>query len=384
MRDYLWYLSMGPMDIPVVPFVPHTAIVTKTIIYSDDILPFKDSGQNLKICSISDIDTYALESCIKKIFESNPDVLFYTVQYSKEKCMVYFYTNKAITTKAWEESNFSRYDLYKTYKDIKPTSEEIVELFTKEKIKDTDCISLYDVSNLIKKYNHEYECLKYKYCKRFNDVLKKCKHVFVREILDFYYDKEQLKVAFSFGGDYEIITFSKKNDDLFVEGEDLFKYNLNKILPLIKNDLLALFDEFMKFARFHYQFSHCSSVNSCFLADIDYSGVHVRDQICPILFDSDFELFSRSYETGYEYKCKSISADALSLLRGNEDEFFKRIFVCIDSCPGWSRPILYRIRQEQLAEEERLEKEKLAGEKGLEMRKQKKLKRKFLSDLNKK
>jgi len=41
-----------------VPFVPHTAVINKTIVYSDTVLPLKDSGNNLKVTSISDVMEY--------------------------------------------------------------------------------------------------------------------------------------------------------------------------------------------------------------------------------------------------------------------------------------------------------------------------------------
>ena len=55
------------MFIPIVPFVPHTTIVNKTIVYSDTILPLKDSGNSLKVCSISNVSEYSLENCLRKI-----------------------------------------------------------------------------------------------------------------------------------------------------------------------------------------------------------------------------------------------------------------------------------------------------------------------------
>ena len=67
-----------------VPVTPHTTIINKKIIYSDTILPLKDTGNNIKVTTISNISESSLENCIKIILESNPDVIFNTIQYSKK------------------------------------------------------------------------------------------------------------------------------------------------------------------------------------------------------------------------------------------------------------------------------------------------------------
>ena len=51
-----------------VPFVPHRTIVNKTIVYSDTVLPLKDTGSNLKVTSISNVSEYSLEKCLKNNF----------------------------------------------------------------------------------------------------------------------------------------------------------------------------------------------------------------------------------------------------------------------------------------------------------------------------
>ena len=97
------------MFVPIVPFVPHTTVINKTIVYSDTVLPLKDTGNNLKVTSISDVGEFSLESCLKTIFESNPNVIFNTIQYSKNDQQVYFYTNQEISTKEYEESKIFKY-----------------------------------------------------------------------------------------------------------------------------------------------------------------------------------------------------------------------------------------------------------------------------------
>ena len=67
------------MFVPVVPIIPNTTVVNKTIVYSDTVLPLKDKGNNLKISSV-EVSEYEMEYCLKTIFESNPNVTFNTLR----------------------------------------------------------------------------------------------------------------------------------------------------------------------------------------------------------------------------------------------------------------------------------------------------------------
>ena len=140
-----------------IPIVPHTTVINKTIVYSDTVLNLKDLGDNIKVTSISDVDEFSFENCLKKVFESNPGVTFNTIQYSKENKKIYFYTNNNISTKEWEDSK-------KVY--LKPLSspgsilEEIKSVLNMEINKESDCISLYDVYNLIKNKYDQLENVK--------------------------------------------------------------------------------------------------------------------------------------------------------------------------------------------------------------------------------
>ena len=113
-----------------VPVVPNTTVINKTVVYSDTVLPLKDIGDNLKITSVDDVSEYSLESCLKTIFKSNPNVVFNTIQYSKNAKKVYFYTNQDITTEAYEESKFTNYKPISSRTEI---LEEIKEVLVAQK-----------------------------------------------------------------------------------------------------------------------------------------------------------------------------------------------------------------------------------------------------------
>lgn len=155
------------MFVPIVPSVPHTTVVNKTIVYSDTVLPLKDTGNNLKVTSIENVSEFSLESCLKTIFESNPNVIFNTIQYSKNNKTVYFYTNQDITTKAYEESKFTNYKPITSKTEI---LEEIKKVLLSPKSKDNNCISLYDVLTLLEELNSEYENIIKKYQNKLQDI----------------------------------------------------------------------------------------------------------------------------------------------------------------------------------------------------------------------
>ena len=98
------------MILPITLASTHATIINKTIVYSDTVLSLKDMGENIKVTSISKVGEYSLENCLKTIFDSNPDVIFNTIQYSKENKTVYFYTNKEISKKKYEESTSEQKD----------------------------------------------------------------------------------------------------------------------------------------------------------------------------------------------------------------------------------------------------------------------------------
>jgi len=58
------------MLLPIIPIVPHTKVLNKTIVYSDTVLPIKDLGSNIKVSVISKVSEYSLEMCLKTIFSS--------------------------------------------------------------------------------------------------------------------------------------------------------------------------------------------------------------------------------------------------------------------------------------------------------------------------
>lgn len=359
------------MRVPIVPYVPTTTVVNKEIVYSDTVLSAKDLGKELKTSSISGVYEFALESCLTMILKSNPNVIFDTIQYSEKDKKVYFYTTKDISKQAWEETyepiNYS-YEILKQIKDI----------LSSERNKENDCISLYDVAKLIKTKNHEYAKMKDSYENRLKYIIRSKYRNSSDVLLDFSYGKKELIISFKKRKDWQDIVFSKKSGDLYIKRSE--SSNAQNILTYLCDDLSELYDEFIKYSGFITQYNYrFESTNTDFLVNVSKFGVAILVQSPLNKYMDDFKLMSRSFKNQYSYDCNS--GTLISALRGNEDELFKRIFVKIDDCPEWSKPILYEIRSNQLMEEQKNEEER----KHQEMKKQKRLelRRKIFPFLNK-
>ena len=127
----------------------HTNVTNKEIFYSDDALV---------ITSIPSIKEEDIETCIKTILEENSTITFNTIQYSKNKQLLYFYTTEKISIEKWNElKNESRTD--KELVTVLDCVEEIEHILAQNFDKEMACekfnedpnniISLYDVAEVI-------------------------------------------------------------------------------------------------------------------------------------------------------------------------------------------------------------------------------------------
>lgn len=366
------------MFVPTVPFVPHTTVINKTIVYSDTVLPLNDTGNSLKVTSIEDVSEHSLESCLKTIFESNPNVIFNTIQYSKNDKKVYFYTNQDITVKTYKESKFTSYKPITSKTEI---LEEVKKVLLSPKNKDNNCITLYDVLMLLKKLNNEYNRIEKVYKNKLDYIAHNkidddclvCYH-------DFDFDEKIINISFKRfkSSDWGDIYFAKQNGDLYVvKSESCYTH---EVFSALCSTLSEMYDELLKYADYKdYKFvkNYIKPVNSNFNIRISNHGVWLY--VKNLKYPNELELFAPSYKSGYELECNSSMVN--EAFYGKETEIFKRIFVKISDCPEWSQAMLYEIRQNQLAEEQKIEDELRYKE----MRKQKKLefKRKIFPFLKK-
>lgn len=343
------------MYIPVVPYVGHTTVINKTIVYSDTVLNLNNKGKDLKITSIKDINEYNLEECLKTIFESNSDVIFNTVQYSKNDKKVYFYTNKEISTKAWEDSKTTKYLPLTSSTQI---LEEIKHVLQSNRIKDTDCISIHDVFEVCSKRKSNEIISKKMYQQKIERATNRDTTLY-----SFDYDNNELSIGIWSINEYQKIIFSKNYGDLYIKrSETAFASN---ILAAASDFLSEAYDEALRFKDFNTQSKfNIDAINSNFLVHITKHGVDITDKV---YLRYKFNLCRSSEYRSYRCECNSSKVN--DAIRDYESEIFKKIFVKIEDCPKWMQQELYAIRQNQLAEEQKIEDK----EKYKQYRKQKRL-----------
>ena len=356
------------MFVPCIPATPRTTIINKTIVYSDTVLPLKDVGSNLQVSSISGVNENELEKCLKTIFEANPNVSFNTIQYSKNNKKVYLYTDKKVNTNTYEESKFK---VYKPISSKTEILEEIKSALTSEKNNSPECVSLYDVSNLAREISRDYSDLENKYNTSLYCDLKTVypgsSNIYIKS---FDYDKNELHLAIKRWDtcDYNHIDLTKENGDVRIVKSDT--YMADEVFPAICSTVSKLFDDFLlykEFKNWNRSVRGVRPINANFLVEISSYGVNVYVYESGCSYGKQFQLHAYSYKDDYSTECNSSSIQ--EVINGNESELLKRIYVKISDCPIWMQGILHHRRKEQLTEEERIEKERIAKE----IKKQKRL-----------
>ena len=348
------------MFIEMVPDVPNTTVINKKIVYSDTPLEINEESNNIPVRSIiSGVSKYSLETCLRMILESNPDIVFDTIQYSKTNRELYFYADSKISAQTWiDRTKGPALNVLNTSKEI---SKALTDSLSYDIPEETDCISLYDVSRVVAKYAKGFDSVKDKYEKSIRNRLNEEFYDTSLAIYGLDYKENKLSVGFKYFSDYDKIVFAKKDDDLYiVESES---WHAQDLLVHVGKYLSDLFDRLNEFKSFKTQYVFDSkTLNPNFRVVIAPSGVEIST-----IANNREDKFGLSYGALSEkYSYKSNSTLVLGTVGGIEEELFKRTFVRIDNCPEWSRDELYQIRQAQLARAKQQEQERIEREKRLE------------------
>lgn len=353
------------MEIPT----NNNQIINKEILYYEN---------PLIITSISGINEDDIEECVKKILKDNPSIVFNTIQYSKEYHRIYFYTTDKISIESWKEKTQDQNLL----SPLETNTEILAEIkkILLNKNQETTCISiddntnlisLYEVSNLIKET--------YQRKKKIEDEFQKSTEKRISIHTDFW--KDYIKVS---NFDYEegilslyvSIFYSPRTQYIKVKRKDEDLVLVNELSPTLNekyqktSDLIDdIYDKLLEFRDFHSQTkSNIKAVGTNFLINIDNTGITIHNKL------NSFSVLNKSYTEDYEYK--STSTNILTTLYENEKELYKRIMIRISDCPEWMHKTLYQRREEELTEkrkqqqfqQEQLEKEEEKKQKKLEFR----------------
>lgn len=244
----------------------------------------------------------------------------------------------------------------------KEVLEEIKKLFQEELNTNPECISLYDLSQLIKKSCEQRCCMNERYENKLNNILYLNDAENIHGdiyFIDFNYLKKQLKIEYYVSGNFEKVIYSKKDNDLYITSTT-DEYYAQKTLVVLGNQISKLYDEYLEHKEYYAKienYSYPKSVNSNFHICIGIVGINISSNIEPNTRENIFSLSTRHQDDDgvYQYKCNS--NNIINEIKGHESELFKRIFIKIEDCPEWTRAILTEQRKKQLDKQQQNKKE---------------------------
>ena len=349
-------------------------VVNKEILYLD---------YPLTKTSISGVEEESLESCIKVILDTNPNVVFNTIQYSKENHRIYFYTDSRISIKEWEKLTTPK----KTKNSLLTATdilEEIKSILTYQENNQNTCmsisdnpniISFYDVNNLLREKYSEYKQMEKKYSLEAANKLRNINSHITFRLKDFDYSNNTLKIViddsyFHYNDDKEINLY-KKDDDLCIGQNSC--YGVSDYLKHIGDIMSKLYDELLNFKDYKKTSAIIHPINSNFYISMDNYGYHISNK--------GYEFSLGRYFFSKDYTCRSDSLQVINAIKENEEMICKKLFVRISDCPEWMHKELYERKRHQIEERERITREKQAEEEKLSQKSN--FKQKVLSILKK-
>jgi len=346
----------------LVPSVRRATVINKIIQYEDEELDLKDNNIDLKINVVDGVEELFLEDCLKIIFESNPNVVFHTIQYSRKNKKIYFYTDTEISIESLQNKKNSVFVKDQIIGHT-PILKEIKKIFVQPLSKDDNVISLYDIANLINVVNIQYKKMYEKNSLALKESFKsRYDSSYTIKIDGFNYEQDELIISFG--------TFKNRiglRSVVFKRGENLYidkayTPDAYDIFKGLEDEILKIYEDFIKYKEFKSNSRMgLKFTTSNFLVDINPDCINVYNCV----FSPGFELSFNNHTNKYEIVCNF--EPILNELHGREEEFYKKTFVKIEDCPKWMQEELYSLRANQLAEEEKIENEEMKKTKTLEL-----------------
>jgi len=344
--------------------------------YDDDLI----------ITKVPNVNENQLEECINIIQQSNSEITFNLINYSKENQELTFYTNKKMNLDRWnkkEEQDVKK----KTITTADEMKKEIEKLLKSSRETENAClsfydrydmISLYEVGVLLKIKHREFypiiknmkKSLAYSY-KEYNKILNaECSKIrFVYEEKEFI----EVKLGGKIISEHETYIYYRKNNNIYMI--DKYGNSDEKLLCLTLEKARELFDIMEEYRDYlKEEETKINAVNSKFLVNISKeNGIILKPEIP--YFYINFTKNTNNEKNHYSFVCTG--NDLVELIYGKEEQLFKNIYVKIDDCPKWMHERLYQ-RRKEMFEEEKLEE---AKRKRKESQKQKRLefKKRFFS-----
>lgn len=239
--------------------------------------------------------------------------------------------------------------------------EELKTVLQNDENIDNNCISIYDIKELLRKKRRKMQQIEEKYVTKIKERLKVKLHEDSCIIKCNKCYQNELKLTFIFcdfnqeDDGWQQIYFSKKDDIVYltkVKGNDALV-----VFNTLKDILGDLYDEYDNFSDYtkYYKF-HINPVNSNFDFLISGGVLHPYIEICTFnLFGSIYSpTFWLKYSSnGDYYNSGCIYNEIRDIVKGNENKIFKKICVNIEECPEWMKQELYDLRKVQLVSTEK-------------------------------
>lgn len=311
--------------------------------------PFShDKKYDYKPIIVNNVNKYLLERCINIIINSNQDVNFNKIFYSKENEAVYFYADKNLNLNAWNDSESI---IYSKKRENITTLEEVKSVLMTKENYDCSVISVYDILKFLDGIKKESN----KLIEDFNNIRE-----FAREenfegiTFNFFnYNKKELHITLrrKYHNENIYMVLAEEKGNIYLKEKSCSAWDTEI------NNTIYKFGHF--FEKFFKNISHdkyknfftsntkerIESINSNFLLSFDSKKIVVS---------SESNSFSQSdkLEFGYDFESEKYGSDGSitisNILKNNEDLFLKRILINIEDCPEWTKSHLYEIRRKEI------------------------------------
>ena len=308
-----------------------------SIVYSDNIIPFKETNESKCVASYVGVGEWELQECIKEIMAKNPEVTFNVIQYSRDDNRVFFYTDKPI---ALPEENRNKRVIEK---DIAKKIDEILKF--EDKL-DTELVSIYSVLFVVRnmadakktninglKYDVEMELdVRYGYYSRAS--LSEMNYIDNTITMMIKKDKK---------GEPKPVVFTKEKGKLKVVRSEID--DADDVLRAAEKSLIAYYDYCMEHKPYETEMTaKIQTQMDGFSCDISKGGVRVAYQ------DRTANLEVIAPVEPFTFEKTSNREDVLKKLDGESDEFLAHLYVRISDCPSWCKEKIIDARNKEVKE----------------------------------
>lgn len=226
---------------------------------------------------------------------------------------------------------------------------EIKTIIEAEKNKNPENISLHDVWTVSNNRKKELQKIQEPYQEKILQAIhEQISEYAYAKLYSFNYYKNELTLFFQWCELRGTITFRKKDGKMYIKNADC--PIPEKLFSAIEDILSELYDKYIKYSTLKNQDKHCiKPVNSQFNVNITQSHIKVKVLNPFHIMYPDFYLSQKITDGSYTYYCNS--NEVLNIIKDNETEILKRLFIKINDCPEWMQQELYEIRKQQLQQE---------------------------------